>query len=237
MPRLSVRYPRVAAVSIVFPIINPDLRGRSNYDAGAGVSRDGSLRVRVARVRRDEGGGRRRCEERQRRSADIWVPGKIHTSVATSKALSATRVSRGTINIPNAFSSLYRVGIRSLAPSSAFSLPARRAPFLVLSKKAVRRRSSATEAGGSRKPARRTKVPRARVGEEEGPTCQEQGEQRGQGRTRQREGGGGDAEREGERDRGPGSSVEAARLNICRQVARFGHAPWLEPFVHPRASP
>lgn len=30
--------------------------------------------------------------------------------------------------------------------------------------------------------------------------------------------------------------ILAARLNICRQVARLGHAPWLEPFVHPRAS-
>lgn len=49
-------------------------------------------------------------------------------------------------------------------------------------------------------------------------------------------------ERGGEREVGPrleGSSarVSTARLNICRQVARFGHAPWLELFVHPRASP
>lgn len=44
------------------------------------------------------------------------------------------------------------------------------------------------------------------------------------------------------RGRGPGGEnimqarILAARLNICRQVARLGHAPWLEPFVHPRAS-
>lgn len=49
-------------------------------------------------------------------------------------------------------------------------------------------------------------------------------------------------EREGREWVGPrleGSSarVSAARLNICRQVARFGHAPWLKLFVHPRASP
>lgn len=30
--------------------------------------------------------------------------------------------------------------------------------------------------------------------------------------------------------------ILAARLNICRQVVRLGHAPWLGPFVHPRAS-
>jgi len=63
------------------------------------------------------------------------------------------------------------------------------------------------------------------------PTRREQGDERrnqveGEGRGE-----------EGPRLKGSSARVWVARLNICRQVARFGHAPWLGPFVHPRASP
>lgn len=57
------------------------------------------------------------------------------------------------------------------------------------------------------------------------------------GRTERRRRRGEERERVGPRLEGSSARVSAARLNICRQVARFGHAPWLELFVHPRASP